>query len=103
MAKAKNPLNGGLRNRLFLWRVAQAFAEFVLQLSTNVCDNVFPDCRAGVAVYFLAASFRSLSGLRSFLALRCVADIKAKSQVQGDGDNDSDDDLAVQAHSLFWC
>ncbi|WP_157222725.1 hypothetical protein [Pseudomonas sp. GM74] len=97
----KSPLNGGLRIRLFLWQVAQTPAEFDLQLSTNFCDNVFPDCRAGVAVYVLAASFDGLSGLRSFLVFRCAADIKAESQVQGDGDNDSDDDLAVQAHSLF--
>lgn len=43
--KAKSPLNGGLRNRLFLWRVAQTLAQFVLQLSTHVCDDIFPDFR----------------------------------------------------------
>ena len=65
----KSPLNGGLRKRLFLWREAQTLAEFVLQLSTNVRDNVFPGRRACIAVDFLLASYDGLSGLRVFLAL----------------------------------
>jgi hypothetical protein len=65
----KSPLNSGLRKRLFLWREAQTLAEFVLQLSTNVRDNVFPGCRACISVDFLLASFDGLSGLSVFLAL----------------------------------
>ncbi len=30
----KSPLNGGLRQRFFLWRTAKTLAQFVLQLST---------------------------------------------------------------------
>ena len=79
----------------------QTLAQIVLQLSTNLCDYAFSDCRAGVAVFFLAALFGGLTGLHAFPVLRCVADIKADCQVQGDCDSDSDDDLADPANFLF--
>lgn len=51
----KSPLNGGLRQRFFLWHTAKTLAQFVLQFSTRISDYAFPCCRAGVAVYFLTA------------------------------------------------
>lgn len=37
MSKAKIPLKGGLRDPLFLWRVAQTLAELVFPLLISSC------------------------------------------------------------------